>query len=151
MNMPVELCTGIVGCYRNTRVERAVTHIQLFKPNISSVILSRGQFAPWENCVSRLCVGLQTRQTLCFQPIVRVIDPVIARFILFAHTPAMTTGAIEVKFRFVSGPLECIVEGKNLRTGEEGWHLFWYRRHRKRRAVNRMKTMRFGKMPHSVA
>ena len=27
MNMPIEFCTGIVGCYSNAGIERAVTYI----------------------------------------------------------------------------------------------------------------------------
>ena len=54
------------------------------------------------------------RQTLCFQPIVKVVDPVIARFTLFAHTPAMAAGAIDVEFRFVSSGFQRVVEGNDL-------------------------------------
>src|SRR6266702_1921569 len=115
-------------------------------------MFSGGEFTFWKDCVSCLCLGLRTRQTLCFQPIVKVVDPVIARFTLFAHTPAMTAGAIDVEFRLVSGRFERLVEGDDLGSGEcvvlrhlhkEGWQSFWYWGHvRKRRAVDRSSVIR---------
>lgn len=69
-------------------------------------------------CKFRIWLLVRLRQTLRFQPIVKVVDPVIARFSLFAHTPAMTAGGIDVKFRFVSSGLESIVEGDDVRAGE---------------------------------
>jgi hypothetical protein len=54
---------------------------------------------------------VRLRQPLRFQPVVKLIDPVIAGFALFAHTPTMTTGAIDVEFGFVSSGLESVVEG----------------------------------------
>src|SRR5581483_12072516 len=92
-------------------------------------------------CV-RIALLAWPRQTLCFQPIVEVVDPVVARFALLAHAPAMPSGAIDMKLGFVSGGFEGIVESNDLRSREsvvlrhlheEGRHVFWYRRHRKRR------------------
>src|SRR5436309_13215767 len=76
----------------------------------------------------------------------------IARFALFTHAPAMTAGVINVKFRFVSGGLECVVEADDVTAGEvvvlrhrheEGRQSLWYRRHGSDGgAVNRSRVVR---------
>ena len=45
-----------------------------------------------------------------FQPEVKFIDPVIARFALFAHAEAISAGAKGVEFRLVACILESVVE-----------------------------------------
>jgi hypothetical protein len=42
MGMPVQLCTGIIGCDSNTGIERTVLNVQLIQPNISCVIFDGG-------------------------------------------------------------------------------------------------------------
>ena len=42
MHMPIELGASFKGCYSNTVIEGIVPGTQLFKPNISGVILSGG-------------------------------------------------------------------------------------------------------------
>src|SRR6266496_4796915 len=92
------------------------------------------------------------RQPLRFHPVVELVDPVITRCALFAHTPAMTALAEDVKLRFVSGRFECVVEGDDVSAGkivvlrhrhEEGRQSSWYRRYmRDRSAVNRSRVVR---------
>ena len=42
MNMPIKLCTGIIGCHGNTGIECTVSYVQLTEPDIPRVILSGG-------------------------------------------------------------------------------------------------------------
>ena len=42
MNMPIQLCTRIVGCLSNAWVERAVSYIQLVQPDVSRVVFICG-------------------------------------------------------------------------------------------------------------
>ena len=44
MNMPIQLCTGIIGCHGNTGIERTVSYIELTEPDIARVILGGRQF-----------------------------------------------------------------------------------------------------------
>jgi len=44
MNMPIQLCTGIIGCHGNTGIECTVSYVQLTEPDIPRVILGCGQF-----------------------------------------------------------------------------------------------------------
>jgi len=38
----------------------------------------------------------RTRYPLSFQPVIKLVDPVVARFALFAHAEAMSAGSEEV-------------------------------------------------------
>lgn len=59
-----------------------------------------------------LCCGVldRARQSVRFQPLVELFDPVIAGCALLAHTPTMMAVFIDVKFGFVSLSFEGIVE-----------------------------------------
>src|SRR6185295_400843 len=59
-----------------------------------------------------------SRQAQRFQPEIELVDPMVARFALFAHPEAVTARAKSVQFRFVTCGLKRVVESCDERLGE---------------------------------
>jgi hypothetical protein len=45
MNMPIQLCTCVVGCQGNAGIERAVADVELTEPDVARVVFRVRQFA----------------------------------------------------------------------------------------------------------
>ena len=52
MDVPIQLCTSIVGRYSNTRIEDAVADYELIQPNIAGVVLRGGEISLMESRVA---------------------------------------------------------------------------------------------------
>lgn len=59
VNVPIQLCTGVINCLSNTGVEGTVSNIELTQPDIPRVIFGGGQLTLREG--RRHCLCLEPR------------------------------------------------------------------------------------------
>src|SRR5262245_47016037 len=111
---------------------RAETSRLLF-PSLRFCIIEfpKFQIPANERSAHKLCGNIYllrwSRQTQGFQPEIELVDPMVARFSLFAHPEAVTARAKDVQFWFVTCRLKRVVEPRDerlcafivLRHGEE--------------------------------